>query len=113
MVLTFSCDIVSLLQILTDLFQFSLVHTNYLHMHIHISHTFYTKLHIVQFHALTYSHACCEILVPIVHFSVINLEAVPQTESYVALSAVNGSVLLRGLASVMFPSVRTNLTCTL
>jgi hypothetical protein len=52
----FSCDIVSLLQILTDLFQFSLVHTNYLYTHIHISYTFYTKLHVEQIHAFTYSH---------------------------------------------------------
>jgi hypothetical protein len=112
MVLMFSCDIVLLLQILTGLFQFSLVHTNYLYMHIHI-YTVYTKLHVVQFHTLTYSHVCWEILVPIVHFSVINLEAVPPTEAYNTLSAVSGSLLLCGLAGVMFPSVPTNLTCTL
>jgi hypothetical protein len=89
MVLTFSCDIVLLLQILTGLFQFSLFHTNYIYKHIHIPYIFYTKLHIVKFHASTNSHVCWETLVPIVHFSVINLEAVPQTEAYVALSAVN------------------------
>jgi hypothetical protein len=67
----------------------------------------------VQFHAFTYSHVCWEIVVPIVHFSVTNLEAVPQTEAYIAFLAVNGSVLICELASVVFPFVRTNLTCIL
>jgi hypothetical protein len=59
------------------------------------------------------SSICYEILVRVIHFSVMNLKAVSETEACVTLLAVDGGVILSGLACVAFLSVHTGLTCVL
>jgi hypothetical protein len=49
----------------------------------------------------------------IIHGSVINLKAVPETGAYFAVPETDGGVFPCGLAYVAFPSACTNLTCAL